>query len=472
VTRDTAIAVRLFVAFVLVYLGTAKGILEEVDDFAMLRLTQAIVDNHSFAVPEDTPGASQGLGGQYFTRYGLGQSLIGIPFYLVGSALQIDVPTHDVFDPHGFVLATPLAIAMTLVGTLSTAATVGLLFLAARASGFSAAASVAGAVGLGLGTFAWFYARTFMSEPPSMLCALLGVYGMLRYPARRWLIVSGVGCGGLLLLRVGNAVLLPPLGLWLLWCMRSERSRDRSIGPILAWAIPIAVALVVIGAYNAVRFGSPLQTGYRAVTEAFNIPVLVGLYGLLLSPGKSVFLYAPITLAGAVGWFTLRRHHPALAWTVAAMSALYLLFYAGYDWWYGGGPWAVRFLTVILPFAGLGLAALLSRPLGPLGIGTIAALALASFAVQIVSVAVPYLPYDAVMEQDPVTFDRMLWHPAFSPLVVDARALLQRTYPPDFAFSYFDVPGLAALQLGLSLAGVAVLIACVRHASLSNGRSN
>ena len=127
----------MFVAFALIYLGTAKGILEEVDDVAMLRVTESIVRSASFAVAPDTPGASEGRDGRFYPRYGLGQSLLGIPFYVVGAALPADVKTQNVYDPHGFVLATPLAFAMTGVGIVSAAATVALVYLTARVTRFS-----------------------------------------------------------------------------------------------------------------------------------------------------------------------------------------------------------------------------------------------------------------------------------------------------------------------------------------------
>jgi hypothetical protein len=228
----------------------------------------------------------------------------------------------------------------------------------------------------------------------------------------------------------------------------------------------MSLAVLALGAYNTIRFGSPLETGYAETAQALTVPIPVGLYGLLLSPGKSVFLYAPITLAGVLGWFTLRRSHAAVAWTLATMACAYLLFYARYDWWYGGGPWAPRFLTVILPFAALPIAALVSRPLPRLALAALAVLALASIVIQLVSILVPYLPYDAVMEQVPVSFDRMLWHPAYSPLVVSTRDLLRATYPPDLAFSYFAVPWLGWLQLAMTLTGVAALVACLRQVVL------
>src|SRR5215831_7027764 len=142
---DRRLASLLFVLFLLIYGGTARGVLEEVDDVAMLRLTQSIVRQGSVAVTPDTPGSSVGVDGRSYTRYGVGQSLLGIPFYVLGSLLPAEVETADVYDPHGFVLATPLAAAMTGLDMMSTAAAVALLFLTCRALGCGQATAVASA---------------------------------------------------------------------------------------------------------------------------------------------------------------------------------------------------------------------------------------------------------------------------------------------------------------------------------------
>jgi hypothetical protein len=457
---DRSVALWLFGVSVLLYTGTAKGILEQVDDVAMLRVTQSIVRDGSVAVEPDTPGAMPGADGRYYTRYGLGQSLLAIPFYLLGSRLPETVPTENVFDPHGFVTASPLAFALSGVGILSSAATVALLYLTCRALDFSQVGSVTAALGLGLGTFAWFYARTFMSEPPSMLCALLAFYGLVRYSARPgmiWLLVSGSAAGGMLLLRIANAVLLPPLAVWLVWILWHHCSMRIRLRALASWLLPIVACLIAIAAYNWIRFGTILETGYADQAHAFDTPVYVGLYGLLLSSGKSLFVYAPILLASVAGWFKLRR----MRWILAALVISYVVFYARYDWWYGGGPWGPRFMAVILPFLCLPLATLIPRSrIAWLAVGALAA---TSVGVQLLSILVPYLPYEAVMAQDDANYDRLLFHPAYSPVLVHLRALLHQTYPPDLAFSYYPSLWLGLAQAALLLAAAGLLIVGLRH---------
>ncbi len=102
--------------------------------------------------------------------------------------------------------------------------------------------------------------------------------------------------------------------------------------------------------YNAVAFGSPAEQGYGP--KLFTTPPLTGLYGLLLSPSRGLFVYEPWTIAAlaalVLAW---RRAGPAaerlrtlgLAWLVL------LVFYALYVEWWGGRVFGPRFLDDMAP---------------------------------------------------------------------------------------------------------------------------
>ena len=82
-----------------------------------------------------------------------------------------------------------------------------------------------------------------------------------------------------------------------------ERRRWPGWREVLAMALPFVVLASSCLALNLARFGDPLQFGYPDAAEggkalnAFSTPILHGLWGLLLSPGKGIFLFAPIVIA-------------------------------------------------------------------------------------------------------------------------------------------------------------------------------
>jgi hypothetical protein len=120
----------------------------------------------------------------------------------------------------------------------------------------------------------------------------------------------------------------------------------------------VSVGVVLSLAYNDLRFGSWLDDGkVRLVAQGkypfFGNP-LAGFLTLLVSPGKSVFLYSPPLLLGVMGMFRLWRRKPELVTAIGLSSLILISFisciaFAGGDW-----CWGPRYLTPLLPLWALG----------------------------------------------------------------------------------------------------------------------
>ena len=134
-----------------------------------------------------------------------------------------------------------------------------------------------------------------------------------------------------------------------------------------------AVAGAIVGAlpllaWNVIAFGNALEQGYGP--KPFDANIWLGLYGLLVSPSRGLFVYAPYLLfalaALALAW---RRPGPvatrlrglSLAWIAT------LVLYAAYAEWWGGRVFGARFLDDLAPVLFAALAwgighGLLARP--------------------------------------------------------------------------------------------------------------
>jgi hypothetical protein len=91
--------------------------------------------------------------------------------------------------------------------------------------------------------------------------------------------------------------------------------------------------------------------------NSFETPLSVGLYGFLLSPGKSVFIFAPPILLALLGLPRLWRRDPGLAALAALLPLAYLFLFARYNQWEGAYCVGPRYLVPAL--------ALLCLALGP-----------------------------------------------------------------------------------------------------------
>jgi len=114
--------------------------------------------------------------------------------------------------------------------------------------------------------------------------------------------------------------------------------------------VGLAIGIAPLLAYNDLAFGSPLEQGYGIKT--FGTPIQTGLYGLLASPSRGLFVYTPyvifalLALLKAWRWpgeVAGRLRGLSLAWLVA------LVLYAMYSEWWGGRVFGSRFLDDFAP---------------------------------------------------------------------------------------------------------------------------
>lgn len=123
--------------------------------------------------------------------------------------------------------------------------------------------------------------------------------------------------------------------------------------------LPIRAAVIIAGlivgalpllAWNWVAFGNPFEQGYGP--KPFDTNVAVGVYGLLLSPSRGLFVYAPYLLF-ALAAFALAWRRPGLvASRLRGLSLAWvatLLLYASYAEWWGGRVFGARFLDDLAP---------------------------------------------------------------------------------------------------------------------------
>lgn len=361
------------------YLLTMSGHTYSPDEETMLAVTRGLIERGDVAVvvEDGAPVAAlrPGRDGGRYSPYGVLPSLLAVPLHLLGSLVAPAGPPTD--------YATRFAV--TALNAPLTAATAALLAWWALRLGATRAWATALALLYGLATLAWPYARTFFSEPLAALLILAAAEradAARRFPAgapaRLWaLFLSGLAIGLVLPTRIAAGVALPVIALYVLWLAWNaevgpapvtapaiEASGRRRAGyalrAMVIWVSGLLPGLALLVWYNLARFGTPIASGYASEGSLFTTPLLEGLYGLLLSPGKSVFLYAPALLLALPGGLALwRRGTRATVVLVSGLFLSHLVLYARWGEWHGGGVWGPRFLLpVVAPLlvlaAGLG----------------------------------------------------------------------------------------------------------------------
>ena len=126
---------------------------------------------------------------------------------------------------------------------------------------------------------------------------------------------------------------------------------------LLAMLLGAAIGVAPLLAYNDLAFGSPLEQGYGAKT--FGTPIQTGLYGLLASPSRGLFVYTPYLVFAFLALLRAWRWPGEVAGRLRGLSLAWLaalVLYAMYSEWWGGRVFGSRFLDDFAPvlFVALG----------------------------------------------------------------------------------------------------------------------
>ncbi len=368
------LASAIFLIFCGFYLLTMSGHTYSADEETMLAVTRSLIERGDVAVVAiaESPFVAlrPGLDDRGYSPFGVLPSLLAIPFHLLGELIASSGARAD--------YATRFAV--TALNGLLTAATCAVLALWALRLGATKGWAVILALLYGLATLAWPYARTFFSEPLAGLLILIAAeraHAAWSYqrPIARWLalFVSGIAAGFLLVTRIAAGIVLPVFGVYVLWeAWRSSMSASnasqfapftnisrritQTLGLVAVWISGMIPGGLLFIWYNLARFGTPIASGYASEAYEFTTPFLTGLTGMLFSPGKSVFLFAPPILLAIPGGIALwQRGERAVVLLVIGLFCSHLGLYAGWGQWQGGGVWGPRFLLpVIAPLIVLG----------------------------------------------------------------------------------------------------------------------
>ena len=358
------------VALTATLLLLAQGVSNAFDSDLMVRMAAGWVE---YGQPTKYPTHS-------WSKYGFGLPLAAVPFYGLGKAALVFGG-----DPQ---LLTTFAVSLT--NLVITALLAWVLYRAERRF-MSAPIALAGVATFLLATPALNYARTFFSEP---LGALLLLAGLLLLIPRRGtahlslgrVLLAGACLGAMIWIKPAFAVYLPVPGLLVLglaildfrsWNLegRSDsdpippKSKIQNPKSVLAagacFAVGPLIALAGQLAYNAVRYGNWLSNGYEK-EAGFSTPLLEGLGGLLLSPGKSLILYAPVVLLAVPACWRLARRGGlpgrVAVLLIAGETGAGLVLNAMWWAWTGNFAWGPRLIVPLLPLLVWPVGALLDGP--------------------------------------------------------------------------------------------------------------
>lgn len=287
--------------------------------------------------------------------------------------------------------------------------TVGLVFLAlrrrmARRNALLLAAAFAA------GTNTWVIgSQALWQHGTGELFAAAALLAITGRPSWWNLLLAGGAAGLLAASRPPDVVLSAGFALYaLFWAKRRF--------PVFALAAAAPIVLTV--AYNLWMFGN-LSGGYGVIGAAqssfFQGSMLVGIAGLLVSPGKGLFVFSPFLLFLPLLFRRSLADRPHRALTLCLVSSviLQILLYARVDW-RAGYSWGPRFLTDMLPILVWMLAPIVES-LGSRSRRLFVAAALFAVGVQAVGAFFYQGRSDILIYHGPGEPELLAWRPSHAP---------------------------------------------------------
>lgn len=443
----SSLALCLFVAGGHLYSPDEEVLFRTAASFAHLRGgaieplggSQQVIDRQGRVVTVYEPGfaSRQGVGGQEYAQYGVGQPLLAVPLVWLGevyahaaSPRLLDILQTPIQYHEGTPQSYARRLAVSHFNALVTAATACLLYVLVSGLRRDRRVAMATAGVYLLATIALPHSKTFFSEPLGALCVLASIALALRADtqptqsserrANNALVLSGFAFGWGILTRLDTVMMGPGIALLLALALhrRGELFRFQALQRLLRWGLPVAGCVLLILVLNKIRYGTVLASGYSDQPEGvkFSTPLLQGLWGFLFSPGRSLFVFSPVLLLAPFGWWRLRREHPSLAWGMALCVLGFLLFQSKWQNWSGGWDWGPRHIFQLTPLLALALAWFLDEGARLQSAGKrIAAAALLGAGIGVNLLGIAANPIGAYAALPPALRGLTIWAPSLAP---------------------------------------------------------
>jgi hypothetical protein len=378
----------LFLFFQALYALTSSGNAFRVpDEFEVYFQVEHLVDAGDLSVPQTltirtpvvrdgrTVGSEPiffgevGRDGRPYAPYGPLAAVLALPHHLVARSIArlAGVPRSPL--PGGLAWVF-LVGGLTMIATATAAAlTVAGFHRAALALETPERTAVVLSMLLGGATVLWPYGTSFYSEAWQAAAFVWAAAALLEArrtsqsaetPTTSRQTRQLVALAALLLAVAGltkmTSLIFAPGFVAAVLLDRSVRPRRR-VEAAVALMLGIALATAIHLGWNTYRFGRPFDFGYGWNDMIPQLPprqflpsdVPFGLAVLLLSPGKSIVLWAPVLLLAGARARTFWRREPGAAVGLACSAIVGLIFFAAYLFPEGGYSHGPRNLVPLIP---------------------------------------------------------------------------------------------------------------------------
>ena len=461
----------LLLTFACFYYAINPGNFFSIDEAMEEETAQALILRRTIDIPVMVD-ARFGRGKNWYTVKGPGLPMVSLPFVYLG--LKLD---DAVGSLNGGQLTGPpigpeqqplrwggrLAISAALiVNAIAGGAIVAVLFMVGMQLSTNPRAAMLMAIAAGLGTLVMSEATHFYQHELDALMVIVAFWFFSRQKTEELNSVAlfgGASLGVAILARpdaVPASVIIWIYGVGMAW----KQFRDlpnrwpRIIRRTLLSVVGPMGAVAGTMYFNYLRFGSVLQFGYTEDRARFVLDlaqIAKAIAGYLLSPGLSVFLFAPpLILLLAVGRKAYRRW-PLETTTLTLAAVAHLLMIASNKTWSGDLSYGPRYMlesiVLLMPLTLPAFEMAVDRAPSRAAFA-VAAIVFIGFVVQLIGVSVDVGSNEVKrIAAGIVASNKWVFVPSASPVVYDLQDLVARRHLSPWAMRALAIPDMALLLL-------------------------
>lgn len=309
-------------------------------------LTASALVNHGTPAIAETPerlDLVSGTDGNYYSKYGIGYSLLFVPVIAASNTLTLLTNISN-----DLVLQALLSFVNTGIAALIIVACMSIFLKLGYSPKITlvAASLIAGA------SLLLPYSKILHAELPTalvLICFLRTSIDKCMLDFRTGSSI-GVTVALLMLIKPGNVCYAAVIFIYGIWLGIKHR---RTHAGILVFLLVPCIIGILLAVANAVRFGSALDFGYGPEQHRFTTPITHGLIGLIFSPSKSLILFSPLVILCGAVFFRVLKKQPRFALLTGTLFGAALVFNARWHGWDGGWSWGPRLIVPAIIIAHL-----------------------------------------------------------------------------------------------------------------------
>lgn len=395
----------------------ASGFVDSQDGFQYLAIARRMYYDHTFEMPEETFKTGENIHmslvhnqttGQAYSPTGLGYSLSLLPAVALEDVFLRLAGTEPL---SAFPLENdwPVLLFASMTNAFWGALFTITIYSYLRLIPLQHSESLLLSFLFSIGTNIFVHTKHTFAHMIFVALMTLSFYFLKKYSLKKKtnnMIFSGLAMGGVVLsYNPTFAFVLPAYAVYYLLLTNWNFSKKyilKLIKDVAVFSIGFIPLLTTYILFNRLRLGGSGVTSYGAnaleLVSKFPPPYVIieGFWGLLLSPGKSIFIYSPILIILLIFWFKLKKR--ILPELVAALIMFFVYLWnigtllGGPDYlvWHGDSSWGPRYMLPILPLFFIVIGYLFTQLTKNQKKFVVLPLFLFGFYINFLSVALPY----------------------------------------------------------------------------------